>query len=225
MENLVSMRKNSLFEREKFRLIVWESIQLSLRKYIDLKDRVKKVDIVAGVDVSYRGGWTRGCVCVMNYNNWEEQEIVTLQEQVSFPYISGYLSFREAPIVLRVISRLKNCPDCFILDGNGILHPRNMGLATFIGIILRRPTIGCAKSLLIGKYRKPGRDRGAFSYIKYKKDTLGVALRTKKGVKEIYISAGWGISLEKAVKIVLRLSRHRLPECLRLAHIYAGQER
>jgi deoxyribonuclease V len=198
-----------------------DSIFDNLKKYIDLKDRLGEIKTVAGADVSYKGKVARACVCVLDFDSLSIVEKKICQGRIEFPYLPGYLSFREAPIILEVISKLRSKPDCFLFDGNGILHPKNLGLATFLGIILKVPTIGCAKSLLLGRYKRPSREKESFAYIKCKGKTLGVALRTKTCVKEIYVSCGWGVSLRKAIEIVLATSKYRIPEPLRLAHIYS----
>ena len=200
---------------------LFDSIFNDLKRYIDLKDRLDRVKIVAGADVSYKGNIACACACVLDFNSLRIIEKKISQGRVTFPYLPGYLSFREAPIILKVISKLESKPDCFIFDGNGILHPHNLGLATFLGIILKVPTIGCAKNLLLGRYKKPKKERGSFTYVRDKKRILGVALRTRTRVKEIYLSCGWGVSLKKAIDIVLAISKYRIPEPLSLAHAYA----
>jgi deoxyribonuclease V len=198
-----------------------DSILDDLKRHIDLKDRLGKVKIVAGADVSYKDNVACACACVLDFNSLRIIEKRICREKVNFPYLPGYLSFREAPIILKSISKLESKPDCFIFDGNGILHPHNLGLATFLGIILKVPTIGCAKNLLLGRYIEPKKERGSFTYIRDKGRVLGAALRTKTGIKELYVSCGWGVSLKKAVDVVLAVSRYRIPEPLRLAHTYS----
>ncbi|MCM8832276.1 MAG: endonuclease V [Candidatus Omnitrophica bacterium] len=157
---------------------------------------------MAGVDAAYQNNLTKCCVCVLDYKSLDIKEKVILKYKIIFPYMRNFLCFSEGPFMLKAISKLKNSFDCLLVDGNGILHPQNMGLATFLGIILRKPTIGVAKNLLLGSYSKLGKIRGDFSYIKYKNKILGIALRTKSNVKEIYVSVGWGINLEKTKKYV-----------------------
>lgn len=200
----------------------FDYIQGHLRKFIDLKNRVKELKYVAGADVAYKGNLAKSCVCVIDINSLELIEKKAYQIEVVFPYIPGYLSFREAPVILGALSKLKTEPSCFIFDGNGILHPKNLGLATFLGIIIKKPTIGCTKNLLLGRYPKPPSKRGEFSYIKHKGRILGAALRTKTGVKELFVSCGWGINLKDAINIVLLTSlKYRIPQPLRLAHMHS----
>lgn len=200
---------------------LFDSIQEDLRKYIDLRDRLKKIETIGGADISFRGKEAQVCICVLDFKSLRLIEKKIYRVYVKFPYIPGYLSFREGPAILEGIFNLNTPYDCFIFDGNGILHPKNLGLATFLGIILRKPTIGCAKSLLLGRYKSPGKTKGNFSYIKYKKRILGAAVRTRSQVKEVYVSCGWGISLKRAIEVVLATSKYRIPEPSRLAHIYS----
>jgi len=195
--------------------------QLRLTKHIDLRNRLRSINTISGADVYYSDDKAKASVCVLDYNTLNVLERVVVIDKVNLPYISGYLCFREGFILLKAISKLNLEPDCFIFDGNGILHHRRMGLATFLGIILKKPTIGCAKTLLLGDYNQPKRQRGSFSYIGYQGKKLGAALRTKTGIKEIYVSQGWGISLRKAKNIVLGVCKYRVPEPLRLAHLYS----
>lgn len=196
-------------------------LQKKLSLAVDLRDKLKKVRTIAGADVSYSGNWACVCACTLDFKSLECIEKVIIHERITFPYISGYLCFREGPVVIKAVSKLKRRVDCFLFDGNGLLHQRGMGLATFIGAAIKKPSIGCAKSLLLGKYTPPGKSKGNFSFIEHKGKKLGIALRTKTDVKEIFVSIAWGISLEKAKKIVLSVSEYRIPEPLRLAHIHS----
>ncbi|UCG35474.1 MAG: endonuclease V [Candidatus Omnitrophota bacterium] len=199
-------------------LKILDSIQSSLKKKICLRNTVKKKNTIAGADVHYEDRRMRACVCVLEYPSCRLLEKVSARGWVTFPYISGYLCFREGPVILKAISKLKTQPDCFIFDGNGILHPRNMGLATFLGIALKKPAIGCAKTLLLGKHKKVAEKRGSFAWISHRNKVLGAVLRTKDNTNAVYVSVGWGITLKKAIEIVLKTSRYRIPESLRLAH-------
>ena len=198
-----------------------DALQDTLRKDIVLKNRIKKITTIAGVDVSYDGQRAKACVCVLKAKNLKLVETKTYISKVFLPYIPGYLSFREAPVMLGAIRALKNKPSCFMIDGNGILHPKQMGLATFLGVILKQPTVGCAKSLLLGSYTAPARCKGKFSYIHYKQRLLGAALRTRTDTNVVYVSPGWGVTLKKAIGIALSVSYYRIPEPLRLAHLYS----
>lgn len=200
---------------------IFDRIQEKLRNYIVWENRIKKLELIGAADVSYKEDTAQVCVCTMGFDDLKIKEKIVLRKRVKFPYKAGYLMFREGPLILEAIEKLKILPDCFIFDGNGVLHPKNLGLATFLGIILEISTIGCAKTLFLGKYEIPLKKRGSFSYIRYKGKILGMALRTQDEVKEVFISCGWGITLDKAKDIVLKSSKFRIPEPLRMAHLYS----
>ncbi len=200
---------------------ILNKIQQSLQKFIVTKSMLSELDFLGGADVSYKEEYAKVCVCILDFKDLQLKEKVILTTKTFFPYKAGYLMFREAPIILKAIGRLKKLPHCFIFDANGILHPRHMGMATFLGMILKIPTIGVAKNYLLGDYKKPKSGRGSYSYIKYRGKVVGIALRTKDNVREIYVSCGWGITLNQAKDIILRCSRYRIPEPLRIAHSYS----
>ena len=142
---------------------------------------------------------------------------------IIFPYIPGLLSFREAPLLLAACERLTITPDLILVDGQGVAHPRRIGLASHLGLWLDTPTVGCAKSLLCGRHEAVGEEPGDFVEIVDREETIGVALRTKRGVKPVYVSIGHKISLESAIDWVLKCGRgYRLPEPTKLAHLAAG---
>jgi len=144
----------------------------------------------------------------------------------SFPYIPGLLSFREAPILLKVFSKLERRPDVILIDGQGIAHPRFMGIAAHLGLLLNLPSIGCAKSRLFGKEAKPGLEQGSFVPLMEGERTVGMIVRTRAGVKPVYVSPGHKMDMEGSVKMVLSLCRgYRIPEPLRQAHIFVNQLR
>ncbi|MCE5279680.1 MAG: deoxyribonuclease V [Planctomycetaceae bacterium] len=136
----------------------------------------------------------------------------------TFPYVPGLLSFREAPAVIAAIEKLPQRPDLLMCDGQGIAHPRGLGLASHVGLLLDLPTIGVAKSRLCGEHRKSGLKRGNRAQLIFDGNKVGVALRTRDGVNPLYISVGHRITLEQAIRWTLRASRFRLPEPTRLAH-------
>lgn len=146
--------------------------------------------------------------------------------QVVFPYIPGLLSFREAPLLLGALAKIKREPDIILFDGQGIAHPRRMGIATHLGLFLEKPTIGCAKSLLVGKYLHPGGRKGSYSLLEDKGEVIGAAVRTRKEKKPVFVSPGDGIDLMTSIEIVLRCTgRYRLPEPLRQAHLLVKEIR
>jgi deoxyribonuclease V len=187
-----------------------------------LRDRVirkgsPRWKLVAGVDASYRGDLGRAAVVVLDREFRLVEEAVA-HGPISFPYVPGYLSFREIPLLLTAWSRLRAKPDLVIVDGQGLAHPRRLGVASHLGVVLDLPTIGCAKSRLIGTYDEPAPARGARSPLKDGKETIGAALRTRTGTNVVYVSTGHRVSLAAAVTAVLACAtRYRLPEPQRLA--------
>ncbi len=150
---------------------------------------------------------------------FEQVETVTAQQETRFPYIPGLLSFREAPVCLEAVAKLKQRPDLFMIDGQGVAHPRRLGLASHLGLFLDRPTIGCAKTRLIGTYEEPGRERGAHGLLRDDDDTIGAVVRTRSRVKPVFVSVGHKCTLEDAIRITLSCAtRYRIPEPTRLAH-------
>jgi deoxyribonuclease V len=172
--------------------------------------------LVAGVDVSEKDGRARGAVVVLQGREIVEQ--VTSDVAVTFPYVPGLLSFRELPPLLAAWSKLTTRPDLVIVDGAGYAHPRRFGLACHFGILIGLPTIGCAKSRLIGEYDEPARSRGSWSPLVDRDETVGAALRTQDGRNVVYVSIGHRVSLRTAVRVILDCApRYRLPDPQRFA--------
>jgi deoxyribonuclease V len=139
-------------------------------------------------------------------------------QKTSFPYIPGYLSFREGPAILAAFRKMTTLPDLLLFDGQGIAHPRRAGIASHLGVLLNIPTIGCAKSRLVGESEKPAPEKGAWSPLYYKDEVVGAVLVTRSGCKPLFISPGHLITLQEAIKVVLHLTpRFRLPEPIRAA--------
>jgi deoxyribonuclease V len=150
-------------------------------------------------------------------------ETQVAQGKPSFPYVPGLLSFRESPLTLAACEKLTVTPDLILVDGQGIAHPRRLGLASHLGLLLNTPTIGCAKSLLCGRYEEPGIDAGSYTEVMDGSETIGVALRTKAELKPVYVSIGHKVDLQAAIHWILECCRgYRLPEPTRLAHLAAG---
>lgn len=197
-------------------------IQRSLAAQIITHKGVLSPRLIAGVDVSVNtSGEATAAVVVLNYPDLKVVEIQKEKGQMSFPYIPGLLSFREIPWIIRASEKLMAIPDLVLVDGQGIAHPRHMGLASHLGLILNIPTIGCAKSPLYGNFQPPGKNPGDTSDIIEKNgEIIGAVLRTKAGVNPLYISVGHMIDLAPAVQWVLHCCRgYRLPEPTRLAHL------
>ena len=205
-------------------------LQCQLRGQVLQKDCVgiDSISILAGADISYNRGDDRffAAVVLLRFPDMQIMETAGHAATVRFPYIPGLLSFREGPVLLEAFKKLHNCPDVILFDGQGIAHPRGLGLASHMGLFLDVPTIGSAKSRLFGQHDNVGTDVGAFSYLKDGDAVLGVALRTKKKVKPVYVSPGHRISLETAIRVVLASCRgYRIPEPVRQAHLMVNRMR
>ncbi len=181
----------------------------------------RAVKIVAGTDISYLREFrlALGVVILMTFPDLEIVEESRTAVEVAFPYVPGLLSFRELPALLPALKALENEPDLIFVDGQGIAHPRGMGIASHLGLLAGKPSIGCAKSRLIGEAQGPGREAGSWNPLMYEGGRIGAALRTRDGVKPLYVSVGHMIDLETAIAMVLACGRgFRLPEPQRMAH-------
>ncbi len=197
-------------------------IQKNLKKKLKTIPLKKKIQKIAGFDASFKEDKNIGIggVCVCSFPELEILETKTLKKKIEFPYIPGFFAFREAPFIKDLFYSLKIKPDLLILDAHGTTHPLGFGLASQIGVILKTPTIGCAKSPLYGKYKMPSPKRGSFSYI-FSKDNfiIGAVLRTKDNTKPVFVSPGNLIDLDSSIKIILSVCKEfRIPEPLRIAH-------
>jgi len=211
------------------------SWQISLAQALDVQRRLSAQvsrsgdlatpQFIAGVDISasQAQGIATGAVVVLNYPELRVVETKVVNGKLDFPYVPGLLSFRESPITLAACERLTTPPDLILVDGQGIAHPRRMGLASHLGLFLDTPTIGCAKSLLCGRHEEPGAEAGSYAEVIDNGEIIGAALRTRLGVKPIYVSIGHKVDLQAAIYWVLECCRgYRLPEPTRLAHEAAG---
>jgi len=205
-----------------------EAIQLQkeLKKKISLKKSFSKIKKVAGADVSYYKNKMIAGVIVFEFPNLKAIEKQSFISPINFPYIPGLLTFREGPSILAAFKKIKNEPDIILFDGQGIAHPRRMGIATHLGLFLGRPTIGCAKSRLSGKYTSVGEEKGNYALLKEGEEVLGAVLRTRREVKPIFVSPGHKIDLPNSIEIVLKcIVKYRLPLPVREAHIFVNQIR
>ncbi len=202
-------------------------IQNHLRSRLILRDRFGTPRTVAGVDASFsRTGWTRAAAVVLALPSLEILDHARAVRRTSFPYRTGLLTFREAPAVLEALRRLRRPPDLLICDGQGIAHPRRMGLAAHIGLLTDIPSIGAAKSRLTGTHSTVPDGRGEWVPLLDKGEPIGAVLRTREGVRPLYISPGHRVSIGSAVELVMRcVTRYRLPETTRAAHALAGRGR
>ncbi len=197
------------------------TLQAELAPQVDSTSPLPRWKTLAAADVSFdRGGDTLfAAVVVVEAETFSIVEHVSLAAPATFPYVPGLLSFREAPALLKAFDLLKNRPDVVICDGQGQAHPRRFGIACHLGLILDLPTVGCGKSRLCGKFVEPGPDRGDQSPLVDKGEVIGTVLRSRRGVKPLFVSVGHRCNLESAVELVLSLTpRYRVPIPTRLAH-------
>jgi deoxyribonuclease V len=199
---------------------------LEIQKHLSAKvlrhNSIPSPLFIAGLDVSVNiENEARAAAVVLKFPELEIVENVMVQGKVKFPYVPGLLSFREVPLTLEACKKLKSNPDLVMVDGQGIAHPRRIGLASHLGLFLNTPTIGCAKSPLYGKYQDPPAESGRYSSIMDDRgEIIGAVLRTKSGVKPLFISIGHKIDLASSIQWVLQCCRgYRLPEPTRLAHL------
>lgn len=201
------------------------ALQRELTGRVDGRTPLPKVELVAGADVSY-GRFSNifyAGVVVVRLEDGALVERQSAVRQTAFPYVPGLLSFREAPALLEAFAKLRAEPDAVMFDGQGWAHPRRFGLACHVGLWLDRPTLGCAKSVLIGSYREPRPKAGAHAPLKDDKEVIGKVVRTKDGVKPVFVSVGHRLDLASAVRVVLASCKgYRLPEPTRQAHLYVN---
>ena len=196
-------------------------IQLKLAKKITIKPLPGTISTIAGFDVSYQNNENAliAGMVILNYPSLEPIESHIIKDKITFPYIPGYLSFREAPAILQLIDSYAKDIDVFIFDGHGLAHPRGLGIASHIGVLADIVTIGCAKKKLVGKYQLPEQQKGAISNLEYKGKVVARVVRTRDNVKPVFISVGNKVNLDEATKFILNCcTRYKLPEPTRLAH-------
>jgi deoxyribonuclease V len=197
--------------------------EVSLRTSARLKKRLEVSDLlIGGADISYNrhSSILYAVVLVMRLDELMVLEKSVHSMEVSFPYVPGLLSFREVPPIMEAFSRLKRKPDVMLCDGQGRAHPRRFGLACHLGVLLGLPTIGCAKSRLVGSYHDPGYEKGCFARLIDKGEVVGRVVRTRNAVKPLYVSVGNKVGLDDAVRIILNCTkRYRIPEPIRQAHM------
>jgi deoxyribonuclease V len=204
------------------------ALQRELAGQVDVRTPLTRCELVAGGDVSYaRFSQTiyAGVVVV----RVADGSIVEKQGAVyntKFPYIPGFLSFREGPALLEAFAHLKTRPDAVMFDGQGLAHPRRFGLACHVGLWLNLPSLGCAKSCLVGQFREPGKQPACLAPLRDQGEVVGSVVRTKKGIKPVFVSAGHQIDLPSAVRVVLACCQgYRLPEPARQAHLFVNELR
>jgi deoxyribonuclease V len=216
MEPRLETRWN-LTPREAMRL------QESLREQVELQDRYGEIHHVAGADMAFdpETEVAFAGVIVYRFPDLEEVERRMARRRLRFPYVPGLLSFRESPVLLAAFARLRTEPDLILIDGHGRAHPRRFGIACHLGILFDKPTIGCAKSRLVGKHQEPGQKAGSTTPLMLEGERLGVVLRTRDNVRPIYVTTGHRVSLDSAVELVKQcVDGFRIPKPTREADHY-----
>lgn len=202
------------------------AIQDQIRAQVLASDAFGSIRTVAGVDAGYSGDRALAAVVVLAFPSLQPLDYAVARRQISFPYVPGYLSFREAPAILDALSSLRVAPDLLICDGHGLAHPRRCGIACHLGVLTDLPSIGCAKSLLVGAHEPLPDVRGAWTPLRHHNDVVGAALRTRPGARPVYVSIGHRVSLETAIQFVMAcVTRYRLPETTRAADALASHGR
>ena len=194
------------------------AVQVALKDKVKTIPLRKKPELIAGVDAAFSEDKVIGVICLYTYPELTLIEEAFAVKKISFPYVPGFLSFREGPAIVEALNGLELKPDVILFDGQGIAHPKGLGLASHIGVLLDVPTIGCAKSRLVGEYKEPGLKKGAWSPLKYHGKVVGSVLRTRDHVRPVFVSPGHRIDLRSSLEIVLGCTRKfRIPEPLRRA--------
>ncbi len=200
-------------------------IQEQVRSQVSRKNgkELKRIRYVAGIDCALRDNQAIAAVPVLDFDTMELVELAVIEKPLTFPYVPGLLTFRECPAILAAIELLRVKPDLVMVDGQGIAHPRRIGIAAHLGVLLDKPTIGCAKSRLIGTHDEPHHKAGCYTDLWDKDDLIGAVLRTRERCNPLYISIGHKVDLPTAIDLVLECCRgYRLPEPTRFAHQAAG---
>ncbi|MHC4365825.1 MAG: deoxyribonuclease V [Planctomycetota bacterium] len=204
------------------------ALQKQLAGNVRFKPLEKSPTLIAGLDcaLSKDGQKIVACTVVVKRPGLEPIETKTAIQKLTFPYIPGLLSFREAPVCIAAVEKLESEPDLFLIDGQGIAHPRRLGLAAHLGLFFDKPTIGCAKSRLTGTFEDPPTKKGSHNELKDKHDIIGAVVRTRTNVKPVFVSVGNKCTLNDAIKTTLACTtKYRLPEPTRLAHQLASKLR
>jgi deoxyribonuclease V len=192
------------------------SRQERLSKKVRLSPLKQKPRFVAGVDAAFSSDRVFAAACLYSFPGLAIVERRTAVRKLTFPYVPGFLAFREGPAIITALASLTRSPDLILVDGQGIAHPRRFGIASFIGVLLDIPTIGCAKSRLVGAYEEPGLKKGCWSPLLVGDDIVGAVVRTRDNVRPLFVSPGHKTDVESAVKLALScLGNYRIPEPIR----------
>ncbi len=197
--------------------------QHKLAKCVRLKPLKKRIRTIAGTDVAIAKRSLFAAVGLFSFPELELIEASYARSPESIPYVPGFLSYRELPVLLKAFERMKKKPDLVLVDGQGIAHPRGLGIASHLGVVLGYPTIGCAKSHLYGEYTMPGLTRGSNQAMWADGQQIGLVLRTRDNVKPLFVSPGHRVGFDDCLRVVLSATpRYRIPEPIRYAHKMAG---
>lgn len=197
-------------------------LQKRLASQVVLKPLPPEINLVAGADAGYfrSRNTALAAVAVYTFPDLELKEIVRVKARIAYPYVPGLLSFRETPLLLKAYEELQEKPEVVLCDGQGVAHPRRLGLASHLGLWLNLPTVGCAKTRLVGTHGRVGPKRGQYRSLLYQSDRVGVVLRTRTKVKPLYVSPGHLAEVDSSRKLVQRCClKYRLPEPIRQAHL------
>lgn len=202
-------------------------IQYDLAEKIVLENKFNPLNTIAGCDVAYSSSTNHAyaAICIYDFPSLKKNNEVLSVSEISYPYIRGLFAFREGPPLLKAFEKLKERPDLIIFNGQGIAHPRKMGLATHMGILLDIPSIGCTQRSMFGKNIEPGNHRGDQCVVRnIRNESIGCWLRTRENVRPMFISQGHKIDLSTAAELILNCTKHfKMPEPLRAAHVTANQ--
>jgi len=217
------------------------ALQNQLRSQVRIQPLAGEIKLVAGCDISFNrfSDIVYAGIVVLRLPELEVVSQATVVTRARFPYVPGLLSFRETPALLEAWEKLEVAPDVVMLDGQGMAHPRRFGIACHFGLLTGRPTLGCAKTVLVGKFDEPGERAGAYSLMTHKGETIGAAVRTKDRVAPVYVSVGHLIDLPGAIRLALSCvkgyqadglfadskSKYRIPEPTRQAHLLVNELR
>lgn len=203
-------------------------IQNGLRDDIIIQARNFPVNVIAGADISFNKFSTTvyAGIILLRFPELLPIGYSLVKKEVLFPYVSGYLAFREVPALMAAWENLPVKPDLLVVDGHGIAHPRRMGIAAHFGVLANTPTVGCAKKVLCGKYEEPGSAKGSNTPLVFKDEVVGAALRTKNAVKPVFVSPGYLMNVPDTVDVITQcIGRYRIPEATRLAHAIVNRFR
>jgi deoxyribonuclease V len=193
-------------------------VQEALARRVSLRPLKGSPKLIAGVDACFTKKSVVAAASLFSYPALEFLNDAVAKDRLRFPYVPGYLSFREGPAIIKALKKLKARPDVVLFDGQGIAHPRFMGIASHVGVVLDIPTIGCAKSRLIGEFDEPGQCKGDWSPLLYKGRKIGAVVRTRSGVRPLFVSPGHRVDIKTSLDLVMQtVASYRLPEPIRRA--------